>query len=77
VRGQRRSLKVVNGGEEAVKCDLWGLAPRPPGFIALLPGLIWTAGASWTSPPINPGPGVGAQVASLRCPILRPGHRRV
>jgi DNA replication protein DnaC len=34
-------------------------------------------GSEVRSLPINPGPGVGAQVASLRCPILRPGHREV
>jgi hypothetical protein len=45
------------------------------GFIALVPRLICTGGASWSRSPINPGPGDGAQDASLRCPILRPGQR--
>jgi hypothetical protein len=31
-----------------MKPDLWGLAPRPPGFIALVPRLVWTGGASGT-----------------------------
>ena len=73
----RVSGKVVNGGEEYRERELLGASPpRPPGFIAFLPGWWGTAGAKF-SRPLHPGPEVGAQVASLRSPILRPGHQKV
>ena len=55
----------------------WELCPQTPriyGFPARI-DLDW--GSEVRSLPINPGPGVGAQVASLRCPILRPGRPEV
>src|SRR5208282_1350167 len=54
-----------------------GFAPRPPGFSALVPSWVWTGGNEWGSLPTDLGPGVGAQVASLRSPVLRPGHGEV
>ena len=33
-----------------------GFAPRPPGFIALVPSLIWTAGARFTRSRSIPAP---------------------
>jgi hypothetical protein len=69
--------KVVNGGQECRgRKPLGASPPRPPGFIAFLPGWQGTAGARFPRP-LHPGPEVGAQVASLRCPILRPGHQKV
>jgi hypothetical protein len=47
------------------------------GFIALVPGLIRTEGSKCESPPVNTSPRVGARVASLRSPILRPGQYEV
>jgi len=44
------------------------------GFIALVPRWILKWGSEWSSLPTHLGPGVGAQVASLRSPILRPGQ---
>jgi hypothetical protein len=32
-------------------------APRPPGFIAFWPGLIWTGGARFARSPSIPAPG--------------------
>jgi hypothetical protein len=50
---------------------LGGFAPATPGFSAFLPPLFQprrrTRPASAGS-----GPGIGARVVSLRCPILRP-----
>jgi hypothetical protein len=49
-----------------------GAAPKPLGFTALGPGFLDLE--SEASPlSRNPGPRDGAQVASLRCPILRSG----
>ena len=42
------------------------------GFIALVPRWILKWGSEWSSLPTHLGPEVGAQVASLRSPILRP-----
>ena len=47
------------------------------GFIALVPRWILKWGSEWDSLPTHLGPGVGAQVASLRSPILRPGRWEV
>lgn len=47
------------------------------GFIALVPRWILKWGSEWSSLPTHLGPGVGAQVASLRSPILRPGRLEV
>jgi hypothetical protein len=56
--------------------NLWGFAPDPR--IYRFPARMdLDRGSEVYSLPINPGPGVGARVASLRCPILRPGHPRV
>jgi hypothetical protein len=33
-----------------------GFAPRPPGFIAFGPGLIWTGGARFARSPSIPAP---------------------
>jgi len=56
--------------------NFWGFAPDPRiyRFLAEI-DLDW--GSEVRSLPINPGPGVGARVASLRGPILRPGRPRV
>jgi hypothetical protein len=50
---------------------LGGFAPATPGFSAFLPPL---AELGRRAPPASSGlgPGIGARVASLRCPILRP-----
>jgi hypothetical protein len=74
---RRRSLEDCERWKGAVKLDLWGLCPQTPRIYRLAAkiGLDW--GSELDSLPTNLGPGVGAQVASLRCPILRPGHRRV
>jgi hypothetical protein len=56
--------------------NLWGFAPDPR--IYRFPAKIdLDRGSERTPLPINPGPGVGARVASLRGAILRPGHPRV
>jgi len=69
--------KLGNGGGGEMKCELWGLCPQTPRIyrFAAKIGLDW--GSELSSLPTNLGPGVGAQVASLRSPILRPGHGRV
>jgi len=48
-----------------------GFSPATPGFIAFLPPL---AEPRKRAKPASSGlgPGIGARVASLRCPILRP-----
>ena len=46
--------------------------PKPLGFTALSPEWHFTLGR--LAPPRHSGRWVGAQVASLRCPILRPGE---
>ena len=63
---------MVDG--EAVKRKSWGLCPQTPRIYRLGAkiGLDW--GSELHSLPTNLGPGVGAQVASLRSPILRPGQ---
>ena len=55
-----------------------GPAPKPPGFIALVPipkGRL--DGPIANRPPFGFGPRVGARVGSHRCPILRPGRSKV
>ncbi len=57
--------------------NLWGLRPQAP-RIYRFPARMDLDGGSERCPlPIHPGPGVGARVASLRRPILRPGHHGV
>ena len=46
--------------------------PKPLGFTAFLPG--WLVCLGRLTPPRHSGRWVGARVASLRCPILRPGE---
>jgi hypothetical protein len=46
--------------------------PKPLGFIAFPPEWLFALGR--LAPPRHPGRWVGARVASLRCPILRPGE---
>ncbi len=62
---------------QAVNRKSWGLCPQTPRIYRMGAkiGLDW--GSEWNSLPTNLGPGVGAQVASLRSPILRPGHCEV
>jgi transposase len=81
-RGRARFLKRSPKGRglprRCIREDenIWGFAPGPR--IYRFPARIdldW--GSEVRSLPFNPGPGVGARVASLRCPILRPGHRGV
>src|ERR1700732_2579453 len=57
----------------------WRLCLQTSGIFALLPsheggtsrsGALLCGSGSWS------GPAVGARVASLRCPILRCGHRQ-
>ena len=50
-----------------------GAAPKPPGFTAFWPGLL-APESEPDSLSSNPGLRDGAQVASLRCPILRSGE---
>ena len=65
MKGRRRRFGHLNG---------WGGQVWIYRFGAKI-GLDW--GSEVNSLPTNLGPRVGAQVASLRCPILRPGHRKV
>ena len=58
------------------KENLWGLRPQSP-RIYRLPARMEERRERGSLAPFHPGPEVGAQVASLRCPILRPGHRKV
>jgi len=46
--------------------------PKPLGFTAFPPEWLFSLGR--LAPPRHSGPWVGARVASLRCPILRPGE---
>jgi hypothetical protein len=46
--------------------------PKPLGFTAFPPEWLFYLGR--LAPPRHSGPWVGARVASLRCPILRPGE---
>jgi hypothetical protein len=61
----------VRGGDNGGLCPQ---TPRIYRFAAKI-GLDW--GSEFNSLPTNLGPGVGARVASLRCPTLRPGHSAV
>ena len=45
--------------------------PKPLGFSAIPPECLFSLGRP--GPPRHSGRWVGARVASLRCPILRPG----
>ena len=56
--------------------NFWGFAPDPR-IYRFLARIDPDRGSEVRSLPTNPGPGVGAQVASLRGPILRPGHSGV
>src|SRR5205814_2921376 len=47
--------------------------PKPLGFSAFPPEMAVLFGAAVGAPPFS-GRWVGARVASLRCPILRPGE---
>ena len=46
--------------------------PKPLGFTAFPPEWLFYWGR--LAPPRHSGPGSAARVASLRCPILRPGE---
>jgi hypothetical protein len=46
--------------------------PKPLGFTAFPPEWLFSLGR--LAPPRHSGRRVGARVASLRCPILRPGE---
>ena len=46
--------------------------PKPLGFTAFPPEWLFSLGR--LAPPRHSGRWVGARVASLRCPILRPGE---
>jgi hypothetical protein len=48
-----------------------GFAPATPGFNAFLPPLVGIRRRARLASS-GSGPGIGARVASLRCPILRP-----
>ncbi len=70
------SGKVVNDGQECRGRKPPGASPPRPKDLSL----SCQDGGEQREQiprPLHPGPEVGAQVASLRCPILRPGHRRV
>ena len=72
-------LADVDNAEMVQKRGVWGPAPRPPGFIALVPiprlSRAQRNGVSCRTPRLGLGPRVGARVASLHCPVLRPGRR--
>ena len=53
-----------------------GFAPKTPRIYRFLARMAGNSGSEIPRP-LHPGPEVGAQVASLRCPILRPGHQKV
>jgi len=63
--------------EEAARhCELGALPPSPRDFAALPPEWLWKGDGAGPSPR-HSGRWIGAQVASLRCLILRPGIPRV
>ena len=49
--------------------------PKPLGFSAFPPERLFSLGR--LAPPRHSGRWVGARVASLRCPILRPGKASI
>ena len=49
--------------------------PKPLGFTAFPPEWLFSLGR--LAPPRHSGRWVGARVASLRCPILRPGKASI
>ena len=49
--------------------------PKPLGFTAFPPEWLFSLGR--LAPPRHSGRWVGARVASLRCPILRPGEASI
>jgi len=49
--------------------------PKPLGFSAFPPEWLFSLGR--LAPPRHSGRWVGARVASLRCPILRPGKASI
>ena len=61
----------------AMKRKSWGLCPQTPRIYRVDAETGLGGGSELSRSPTSPGPGVGAQVASLRCPILRPGHSAV
>ena len=54
----------------------WRLRLQTSGIYAILPSQVGKSKPAGRLAPPAPwsGPGVGARVASLRCPILRPGQ---
>ena len=70
--GKGEIVTVVRWAEETILPN-WGPAPRPPGFIALVPIPKVKEGGRKSRPPtFGLGPWDGARVGSHRCPILRP-----
>jgi hypothetical protein len=54
-----------------------GALPQTPGFIAFLPGLIWTGGARFARSPSIPAPESALGVAVGTSITARPPHRSV
>ncbi len=53
----------------------WGRCPQTPGIYRLPARMAVSLGR--LAPPRHSGRWVGARVASLRCPILRPGEASI
>ena len=71
----KETSEFVNRGRANSESEQLGALPPDPQDLSLsCQNLVWVGGASPSRSRPNPGPWVGAQVASLRCPILRPGH---